>query len=138
MIQVYEGPAIRALFGQMVRDFGGVEAAAALLGCSKGTISKQCNDQMPIPTRHWAAMEDELGRWPITDMLADRRAGRGAKGILQERAAQVIAENGDVANAIFRLLGGGAVDLAVKELREAISASQDLLALLETEGRKDA
>ena len=48
MSRVYEGPAIRAIYRQLVTDFGGVEAAASFFGCSKGTISKECSGDAAI------------------------------------------------------------------------------------------
>ena len=75
-IAVYQGPAVRALFKQLVRDFGGVDAAAALLGCAKGTISREVNGGLPVSIAHFCGLEDALERFPITSMLADRRAAR--------------------------------------------------------------
>lgn len=134
MTRPYDGPAIRALFRQLVDDFGGVEAAASFLRSTKGTISKEMAGHMQIPVEHWAALEDELEHWPITSLLHGRREGRGAQGEVEKLAARVMAENGDVANAILRLLTAGDRAGAIKELSEAIAADQRLLEHLQAEG----
>ena len=67
-IAVYQGPAVRALFKQLVRDFGGVDAVAALLGCAKGTISREVNGGLPVQDR-------DLGRISAADLkVVTRRA----------------------------------------------------------------
>lgn len=137
-VAVYEGPAVRALYGQLVRDFGGVEAAAALLDCSKGTISREVsgNGGMGVSVAHFCALEDALGRYPITSMLAGRSdAARAAQVPVGDLVRRVVSENGDVARVAVDLLCSGAdgADLA-KELREAIEAQQALLDQLEREG----
>ncbi|OWU83821.1 hypothetical protein ATO6_15440 [Oceanicola sp. 22II-s10i] len=137
MKRPYDGPAIRALFRQLVEDFGGVEAAASFLRCTKGTISKEMAGHMQIPVEHWAALEDELEHWPITGLLHGRREGRGAQGEVEALAARVIAENGDVANAVLRHLTAGDRSGLIKELTEAIAAEQRFLAHLQAEGASD-
>ena len=132
-VAVYQGPAVRALFRQLVRDFGGVDAAAALLDCSKGTISREVNGGLPVSIAHFCGLEDALERFPITSMLADRRAARQVRQEVHDLVLRVVAENGDVSNAAVGLLCAGDPEAVMKELRESISASQQLLARLETE-----
>jgi len=133
MTRPYNGPAIRALYRQLVEDFGGVEAAAALLGSTKGSISKEMAGHMQVPVEHWAALEDALEHWPITNLLHGRLEGRGAQGEVEKLVARVIAENGDVANAVVRLLTAGDRTGAIKEVSEAIAAGQRLLEHLQAE-----
>ena len=134
-VKVYSGPAVRALYGQLVRDFGGVEAVAALLGCSKGTISREVNGGMPVSIAHYCALEDELGRFPISTMLMQRsEASRSAQAPLGDLMERVVAENGDVAQMVVKALcGGGPGGSLAKELREAIEAQQQLLDHVERE-----
>ncbi|MBR9766144.1 MAG: hypothetical protein GYB53_22180 [Rhodobacteraceae bacterium] len=134
-VTVYDGPAVRALYGQLVRDFGGVEAAAALLGCGKGTVSREVNGSLPVAISHFCALEDELGRFPISTMLMQRsEASRAAQAPLGELMQRVVAENGDVARLVVKALcGGGETGSLAKELREAIEAQQQLLDQVERE-----
>lgn len=133
MRKVYEGPAISALYGQLVRDFGGAEAAAAFLDCSKGTISKEMAGHCSVAPAHFCALEDELGRWPITEMLHARidPEKRGGEVALLARAA--VKEVGDVPFAVLELLNGGDGAGAIKEAREAYDALGQFLSAAEGE-----
>lgn len=127
----YCGPAIRALFRQLVADFGGVEATAAYLGCAKGTVSKEMSGGMHLPTEHWAALEDAVGRAPITELMHARLTAVDHAAAIDRMAAVTVAENGDVATAVVRHLSGGDIEDLAKELREAIAASRALLAAID-------
>ncbi len=118
---------VRSIYGQLVRECGGVDAASALLGVAKGTISKQLSGQAEIGYTQVAVLEDTVGRYPLTDLLSRRREaaiGCGELGILAETA---VTEVGDVAPAILRLISSGNADQLLKELPEAISALQALV-----------
>lgn len=133
MGKVYAGPAIAALYGQLVEDFGGGDAAAAFLQCSKSTISKEINGHCAVAPQHFAALEDRLGRWPITDLLYERRERRAALSDVEVLVARVVRENGDLANALVGFLTHGDAGAVIKEGREANGALEDLLAAVERE-----
>ncbi|MBB95620.1 MAG: hypothetical protein CML68_13645 [Rhodobacteraceae bacterium] len=121
MSDIFKGPAIRVMYAQLVRDFGGVEAAAAFLGSTKGTISKETTGAMPVRTGHWGRLEDALQHWPITDMLDARRAP-GRDGEATRRIPHVLRELGDVPAALFAYRETGDATPTLKEVNEAISA----------------
>lgn len=134
MSSIFDGPVIRSLYKQLVGDFGGVDAAAAFLGCSKGTISKEISGQLNPATGHWGKLEDALDRYPITSLLEDRRRERRESGKSIELIRQLIKENGDVPDAVFKLIETGDATAAIKEIRESIAAGKSLLEKLEAEG----
>lgn len=131
MRKMYEGPAISALYGQLVRDFGGAEAAAAFLNCSKGTVSKEMAGHCSVSPAHFCALEDELGRWPITEMLHSRIAPEKRGGEIALLARAAVKEVGDVPFAVLELLNGGDGQATVKEAREAHEALGRLLEAME-------
>lgn len=131
MMQVYDQKVIRPLFKQLVNDFGSYDAAAALLGVNKGSIAKMVAGDLPIHTHHWCALEDALGRYPITDML-HARVDRGAAATDFERLVMAaLREVGDIGPALARALAHGEMDGATKECREAHGALGQLLSLME-------
>jgi len=132
MTKAYEGPAIRALYAQLIANFGGYDAAAAMLGVAKSTISKQISGELKIHTEQWAEMEDAVGRYPITDMLAARRTARTANARVSLIAA-VLSEIGDVPAALFKLHADGGEEQAIKEATEAHAALGALLSDLRAE-----
>lgn len=118
---------VRGIYGQLVREFGGVEAVSALLGVGKGTVSKQINGQAEIAFIHVGILEQAVGRFPLTDMMQQRRdieIGAGETGRLAEAAMTELA---DVAPAILRLVTVGDPESLQKEGLEAISALQALI-----------
>ena len=127
MRNVYDGAAIRALYRQLVDDFGGFDAVAAFLKCSKGTISKQCSGDAAIGAEHFGALEDAVGRWPITRLMFGRLADGGLAGSLSVQAQQTLREAADLTPAIFSLLINGDAGPIQKEGPEAIAALADLL-----------
>lgn len=131
MPKVYEGAAIRALYTQLVEDFGGVDAAAMFLRCNKGQVSHEVNGTASVPPHHFCALEDALGRFPITDMLHARVDRSAAMNDLERLVLTALREAGDVAPALFRALSHGENDLAVKECREAHEALGRVLVALE-------
>ena len=127
MTRVYEGPAIRTIYGQLVKDFGGMDAAAALLGVAKSTISKQASGDLPLQVHHWAALEDALGRFPITDMLAARRSTCPKRDNINRLIDEALREQADIAPAIFAMLSSGDATALRKEGAEAQSALSSLM-----------
>ncbi|HDZ82788.1 MAG TPA: hypothetical protein ENH56_16355 [Roseobacter sp.] len=127
MRNVYEGAAIRSLYRQLVDDFGGFDAAATFLKCSKGTLSKQCHGDAAIGPEHFGALEDAVGRWPITRLLFGRLADGGFSVSLSRQAQDTLREAADLTPAIFALLINGDAGPILKEGPEAIAALADLL-----------
>ncbi|MCT4369087.1 hypothetical protein CLG85_001515 [Yangia mangrovi] len=132
-MQVYRGPAIRALYKQLVADFGGVEAAAHLIGCEKGTISKQMNGHAAIGAEHYGALEDEVGRWPITELMFARRE-RSSQEV--ERDALIMSamrELADVGPALLALAAKGDAAAIMKEGPEALEVLNRLVRHVENQ-----
>jgi len=127
MRKVYEGAAIRSLYRQLVEDFGGFDAAAAFLGHSKGTISKQCSGDAAIGCDSYGPLEDAVGRWPITRLMFDRLKGTDAAGQVNTQADQALREAADLAPAIFALLVDGDPEPLRKEGPEAMAALAELM-----------
>lgn len=127
MRKVYEGPAVRALYRQLVDDFGGFDAAAALLRCSKGTISKQCSGDAAIGCDHYGPLEDAVGRKSITILMAGRDGGILGGNPIKTQAEQALREASDLAPAIFALLVDGDSGPLMKEGPEALAALTELL-----------
>ncbi|MEQ3625954.1 MAG: hypothetical protein ABNH26_08605 [Celeribacter sp.] len=130
----YSGPARCALFRQLVEDFGGYDAAAEYLKCSKGTISKMVHGMATIGCEHFGPLEDALGRAPITRLMATRstlvdRETR-AEAELFLTAAK---ESGELIQALVECLTGSNKGKAevIKEGREALDAIGALLSQVE-------
>ena len=112
---------IRAMFASLVADVGGVDAVAALLaarggvgaGC-KGTVSKMISGQLGVSIEAVLAVEDCLGRYPISTWLASRIGGPGGGvAAIAELAAQVAGATGAAQALLMRALAdnsdGGAI-----------------------------
>jgi hypothetical protein len=127
MRKVYEGAAIRSLYRQLVEDFGGFDAAAAFLGHSKGTISKQCSGDAAIGCDSYGQLEDAVGRWPITLLMSGRLKDTDRAGQISKQADQALREASDLAPAIFALLINGDADPLRKEGPELQAALAALL-----------
>lgn len=133
MAKVYEGPAIRSLYAQLVHDYGGYDAAAAVLNLNKGTISKQIDGTANIAPVHFATLEDHLGRYPITNLLAGRAGRKDAVCDKTKAALALIKESGEANAAIAAVLAGGDAKAAIKELQESLDATKVALAALVAE-----
>lgn len=118
-----DSPATRAIFAQLINYVGGVQAAAAMLECSPGTLSKQTSGQMSLVLSHVARLEDAAQRWPITDLMVSRRGATQAEADFYATAMAAMKETGDVGPAILAALGGDYGPIR-KEGPEAISAIQ--------------
>lgn len=127
MRKVYEGAAIRSLYRQLVEDFGGFDAAAAFLGHSKGTISKQCSGDAAIGCDSYGPLEDAVGRWPITLLMSGRLKDTDRAGQISKQADQALREASDLAPAIFALLINGDAEPLRKEGPELQAALTELL-----------
>ena len=127
MRKVYEGAAIRSLYRQLVDDFGGFDAAAAFLGHSKGTISKQCAGDAAIGCDSYGPLEDAVGRKPITTLMAGRDGGLLGATPINAQADQALREAADLAPAVFALLVNGDPEPLRKEGPEAMAALAELM-----------
>lgn len=127
MTRVYEGPAIRSLYEQLVADFGGNTAVGAYLKISPGTVTKQIHGEAAIGADHFGALEDKLGRWPITDLMANRKGAGDRRSDVHAQAAQAMREAADLGPAIFSLLVDGNPEPLRKEAPELQSALATLL-----------
>lgn len=134
MRKVYEGAAIRSLYRQLVEDFGGFDAAAAFLGHSKGTISKQCSGDAAIGCDSYGPLEDAVGRWPITLLMAGRLKDTDRAGQISKQADQALREASDLAPAIFALLIEGNAEPLRKEGPELQAALAELLRSVDAGG----
>ena len=74
------GPApLRLLFGALVEAAGGVDAAAAVIAARWGSsasashVSRMCGGSCGVTLGAVIALEDALGRWPVSAALAARR-----------------------------------------------------------------
>lgn len=131
MSRCYEGPAIRAIYKQLVNDFGGYDAAAAFLECSKGTISKEISGAMSANIAHICALEDALGRWPVTDMLAGRVERNDDADDLAKTLQGLMKEVGDIGPAIVEFMQTGDAAALGKEAREAVDVLTTALSQIE-------
>jgi len=134
---IYGGPARCALFRQLVDDFGGYDAAAEYLKCSKSTISKMVHGTATIGCEHFGPLEDALGRAPITRLMATRstlvdRETRAETELFRSAAK----ESGELIQALVKRLTGADRDHTeiIKEAREAHEAIGELMRQLEARG----
>ncbi len=128
------------LFDGLVRRFGGVEAAAALLEArlgagSKGTVSKMCTGQAAVTLPAVLALEDALGSFPITGLLAERIGARArlSDDTVQAALARSTVESAEAHSAViraFRLLDRGP-DLTADERAAAIAETVEAVEALE-------
>jgi len=134
MRKVYEGPAIRSLYRQLVEDFGGYDAAAEFLKHSKGTISKQCKGDAAIGCDSYGPLEDEVGRWPITRLMEGRIRDMDAEGEINVKANHALREAADLTPAIFDLVINGNAEPLRKEGPELLAALAELMRTVDAEG----
>lgn len=135
---------IRATFESLVAEFGGVEAAAAVLAgrCgsgNKGTISKMIKGSIAVTVEAASAMEDACQRYPITEYLADRLGQKksGSPNIMQ-LVASASRKHGDSVSAVvdaFTDIENGfdekRLAIALMQARAAASEAVQLAEVLE-------
>ena len=118
----------------LVTGLGCLDAAAETINArwggraSKGTLSKKLNGALDWTLADVIAIEDALGRWPVTRLLA-QRVGRIETGVvsLTEQAGLIARENGEALQAMLAAVQSCAaadVASAIKETDEAIEALQ--------------
>ena len=99
MRNVYEGAAIRSLYRQLVDDFGGFDAAATFLKCSKGTLSKQCHGDAAIGPEHFGAQDTLREAADLTPAIFALLINGDAGPILKE-GPEAIAALADLLRAV--------------------------------------
>lgn len=134
---------IRATMKAMIERFGCYDAVAELLnarwggGHSKGTISKKTSGALDFTVLDVLALEDALGEYPVTRMLARRMAERPEHGGSLLAAGGLIAkEAGEAVAAVLaaaQSAGAREQAQAVTEIDEAIAALRRARALIEGE-----
>ncbi len=134
MTAIYEGPAVRTMYRRLIDRYGGMDAAAALIGVTKTTISRQCSGDQPIRVEHFCPLEDAVEFWPITELLHARIAGRGTTGDLARVSAQMLRELGDVPAACLEMMASGEIEAARIEAQEALAAIEHFLGALSAQG----
>lgn len=131
---------IRALMAGLIRQAGGVEASAALIGqklgreISKGSISKRQAGQLDWPLVEILALEDVLCTHSVRRWLF-RSLPEIAEGQdLMHGLAAVTKESGEAMTAVLRMIAGeGDRAKARAEVQEALEALRALAAGLEAE-----
>ncbi len=141
-------PTIAAMFGALVRRFGGVEASAALIearmgACSKSTISKEISGQAMVSIEHVRALEDALGSYPITMMLFERvsESERRRAGDLRALAARTTVASAEAVAAVIKAFSDESPDPTralpheraeiITRMREARGLINDIIAAAE-------
>jgi hypothetical protein len=131
----------RVSMAALVQSLGCFDAVAETINArwgasaSKGTISKKMAGQLDWTMADVIALEDAAGRFPITRMLARRRAARStAPGTLIQDGASIAKEAGEAIAAVLAAEQSSGADEraeAIKEVDEAIVALRAARARLE-------
>lgn len=101
-------PVKRAIFDNLVRRLGGVDAAAAVLESRygsgwKGTISKMCSGAIGVSMDAAEAIEDAVGAFPLTNRLFERTGREGVRrGCFKDLAALSTMASGEAHSALIR------------------------------------
>lgn len=138
--------AITGIFQGLVRQIGGVDAAAAVIEAHcgmghKGTVSKMCAGQLGVTISAATALENALGQYPLTEFLSQRRVdGLAAPASLSSIAAQSALLSGQMQSSLMLALsdegdGGtaitqaeaGQVQASVAAMIEVAQRMQDVM-----------
>ena len=110
-------PVCVLMFRGLVKQAGGVEAAAAILeqawgAASKGTVSKMCAGQAALTLDAVVALEEALGVYPISTRLFERvSAGPGASsGDLRSMAAILARDSGSAVSELVMAFSQASAD----------------------------
>jgi hypothetical protein len=133
----------------LIQRFGCLDAAAATIQartggeCSKGVLSRRMAGQLDWPVADVAALEDAMGLYPVTEMLARRMNGdaRGAGLPLVAQAGIVAKEAGEAVSAALAAATacrGGDYATALVEIDEAEVAIRALRLAIEAQGAEVA
>ncbi|TMV85530.1 hypothetical protein FGG78_20700 [Thioclava sp. BHET1] len=128
MTEVYDQKVIRPLFKQLVRDFGGYDAAAAVMQISnKGTLSKMISGELRINPEHWGKLEDAAESYPISTAIAGRITRDGALGNIRRLSEGTLRELGDIPGAILHLAVTNDASRILKEGPELMAYLSQLM-----------
>ncbi len=126
----------RGIFQGLVRQVGGVEAAAAIIGARacgaghKGTVSKMCSGSIGVTVEAAAALEEAAGCYPVTEYLTARRGdGIAAGGSFSDLAAQTALAAGVTHSALVRAMGpasAGGITITAAEAAGIIASASTL------------
>ena len=86
-----------------------------------------------IGPEHFGALEDAVGRWPITRLMFGRLADGGLSISLNYQAQQTLREAADLTPAIFSLLINGDAEPIRKEGPELQSVLAELLRAIDAD-----
>ncbi len=137
---------VRSTMSALVDGFGCYDAVAETFnarwggGASKGTVSKKVSGHLDWTVADVIALEDAMGRFPVTRMLARRLEKRTAvaPGSLILDGSSIAKESGEAIAAILSAEASESADeraQAVTEIREAIEALRQAETRLMAEGR---
>ncbi|MDG3040458.1 hypothetical protein [Roseicyclus marinus] len=106
---------VRSAMRALLSGYGCLDAAAAVLdarwgqGGSKGTLSKKASGQLSFTVEDVIALEDGLGRFPVTRLLAQRLGKPGAIPVddLCQGAGDIAREAGEAVAAILAAVTSG-------------------------------
>ncbi len=126
---------ILAQMRALLRGHGCLDAAAAAINARwgesvcKGTLSRRAHGEQPWPLHHVIALEDALGRYPVTrlmwrrtqDELACPDVVSAARSVAKEAGEAVAAMTGAVlsASAEERARAAVEIDEAIEAMRQA-------------------
>lgn len=106
----------QGMFRGLVKQLGGVEAAACVIetawgAASKGTVSKMCAGHAEITLSAVIALEEALGVYPITTRLFER-IGHDVAGATDLRAltARLALDSGSAVSELVMGLSGASPD----------------------------
>jgi len=132
---------VSATMRALVSSYGSFDAVVSLLeargyrGAHKGTISLKATGQRDWSVADVIALEDALGRYPVTDMLQRRKATRALpSGDLISDGSAIARESGEAIAAILAAAQSSRADEtadAIREVDDAIAALRNARARLE-------
>lgn len=107
---------MQMMFRGLVQQAGGVDAAAAVIeqawgAASKGTVSKMCSGQAEITLAAAIALEEAVGRYPITTRLFERIGHEFSQGgDLRAMAARLAQDSGSAVSELIMGFSGASPD----------------------------
>ena len=106
----------QVMFRGLVKQLGGVEAAAAVIeqawgAASKGTVSKMCAGHGEITVSAVVALEEALGIYPITTRLFERIGGDLSDSTdLRAMTARLAQDSGSAVSELIMGFSGASTD----------------------------
>ncbi len=126
---------VRVTMKALIDRLGCLDAAAETInarwgaGSSKGTLSKKLSGHLAFNVDDVIALEDAIGDYPVTKLLAKRLRNRtnDMAECLITQTGIIAKESGDVVHAVLRAEQSACANdaaQAIIEIREAIAALQ--------------